>query len=81
MATSGWLIIGVAPSPPSRPKLVIVKVEPVRSSIEAVPSLAAPETLCISAAACQTSIASVCFTTGTNSPRSVCVAIPKLTAP
>ena len=78
--TSGWLMIGVAPNPPSLPKLVIVKVEPVRSSMVAVPSRQAPETRCISAAALHTSMASTFFTTGTNNPRSVAVAIPKCTA-
>ena len=69
--------IGVAPNPPSLPRLVIVNVEPVKSSRLAVPFLAEPETRCISAADCHMSIASTCFTTGTNNPLSVCVAIPR----
>ena len=65
METSGWLMIGVAPNPPARPWRVLVLVVPDRSSRLALPSLAAPDTLCISAAACQTSRDSTCFTTGT----------------
>ena len=37
IATSGWLMTGVAAMPPSAPRLVIVIVEPVSSSRDALP--------------------------------------------
>ena len=66
-------------NPPSLPRLVIVNVEPDKSSADAVPSLVATTTLIISLAAFQISMASTCLTTGTYNPLSVWVAIPKWT--
>src|SRR5581483_9226305 len=37
IATSGWLMIGVAITPPSAPRLVMVNVEPISSSRVALP--------------------------------------------
>ena len=71
---------GVVATPPSAPRLVMVMVEPVSSSLPALFSRAALETRATSSAVSHTSRASACFTTGTINPFAVCVAMPICTA-
>ena len=81
MATSGALITGVVTMPPSAPRLVMVIVEPESSSRPALPVRAASASRPTSAAAAQRSSVSAWRSTGTISPPSVCVAMPRCTAP
>ena len=79
IATSGRLITGVCAMPPSGPSEVTVMVEPDSSSRVALPSRAAAASRAISAASRQTLIACASWITGTISPASVCVAMPRCT--
>ncbi|MNL28825.1 hypothetical protein D3C87_1504880 [compost metagenome] len=81
IATSGALMIGVEAMPPSAPRLVTVRVEPLSSSRVARPARAASARRAISVALDQRSRASAWRSTGTMRPAAVWVAMPTCTAP
>jgi len=78
MATSGWLMMGVAYSPPMAPKLVMVKVPPCISSREMVRSRAFWTFSFMSEAIWSMLFLSTSLTTGTIRPWSVPTATPML---
>jgi hypothetical protein len=80
METSGALMIGVLAMPPSLPRLVSVRVEPVSSSRVALLVRAASVTRRISVATSHSDRSCTSRTTGTFSPSDVCVATPRCTA-